>query len=84
MIIRHVAVPGITDTPEELAGVGRIIAKWPNVVGLDVLPYHTMGVNKYEQLGLEYPLEGVPAMPMGRVGELRDQIMAARAEALGK
>ncbi|WP_154028082.1 pyruvate formate-lyase-activating protein [Olsenella uli] len=84
VIIRHVAVPGITDTPEELAGVGRIIAKWPNVVGLDVLPYHTMGVNKYEQLGLEYALEGVPAMPMGRVGELRDQIMAARAEALGK
>ena len=28
VLIRHVVVPGITDSPEELAGVGRIIAHW--------------------------------------------------------
>ena len=83
-LIRHVSVPGITDGPEELAGVGRIIARWPNVVGLDVLPYHTMGTVKYEQLGIPYPLEGVPAMSPSRVPELRDQIMAARAKALAE
>ena len=83
-IVRHVVVPGITDGEDELAGVGRIIARWPNVVGLDVLPYHTMGVNKYESLGLTYPLEGVDAMPHARVPELRNTIMQARAKALGK
>lgn len=81
-VVRHVVVPGITDTPDELAGVGRIIAKWPNVVGLDVLPYHTMGINKYKKLGIDYPLEGVEAMAANRVPELRAQIMAARKEAL--
>lgn len=82
VVIRHVVVPGITDTDEELAGVGNIIARWPNVVGLDVLPYHTMGEKKYQELGIAYPLEGVPAMDAKRVPELRAKIMAARTAAI--
>ena len=45
-------VPGITDTVEECEALGRLIAPWHNVVGLEMLPYHTMGVVKYEQLGI--------------------------------
>ncbi len=41
-VIRHVLVPGITDSEEEVAGVGHVIGDWDNVVGLDLL-YHTMG-----------------------------------------
>ena len=82
VIVRHVVVPGITDDPEELAGIGRIIARWPNVVGLDVLPYHTMGVSKYERLGIDYPLASVPAMDASRVPKLREQILSARDAAL--
>lgn len=62
MVIRHVVVPGITDGKEHLRALGRIIASYTNVTGLEVLPYHTMGVKKYEALGIEYPLQGVPAM----------------------
>lgn len=58
VIIRHVVVPGITDQEEELEGVGRLIASHRNVKGLEVLPYHTMGVSKYRSLGMSYPLEG--------------------------
>ena len=83
-IVRHVAVPGITDAPDELAGVGRIIARWPNVVGLDVLPYHTMAVAKYERLGIDYLLAGVEAMPPARVPELRQQVVAARSAELAR
>ncbi|KRN55736.1 pyruvate formate-lyase 1-activating enzyme [Atopobium minutum] len=79
VIIRHVVVPGITDTDEELAGIGRIIAQWDNVVGLDVLPYHTMGKTKYQQLGIPYKLEGVPAMDPVRVPEIRQKILRERA-----
>ena len=80
VIIRHVVVPGITDSPEELAGVGRIMARWKNVVGLDVLPYHTMGVAKYEALGIPYRLAGVKPMDPASVPALRRQILAARAD----
>lgn len=78
-VIRHVVVPDVTDSEEEVAGVGRIIGDWDNVVGLDLLPYHTMGRVKYERLGIAYPLEGVPAMEPARASELRAVALAARA-----
>ena len=79
-VIRHVVVPSLTDSEEEVAGVGRIIGDWDNVVGLDLLPYHTMGAAKYKSLGIPYPLEGVPAMEPARVRELREVALAARAQ----
>lgn len=79
VLIRHVVVPGITDSEEEVAEVGRIIGDWDNVVGLDLLPYHTMGRSKYENLGIDYPLEGVPAMDRTRARELRRVALVARA-----
>lgn len=75
VVIRHVVVPGITDTEEECEALGRLIAPWHNVVGLEMLPYHTMGIVKYEQLGLEYPLKGVPAMDKSRMPVLREAVM---------
>ena len=75
VVIRHVVVPGITDTAEECEKLGRLIAPWHNVVGLEMLPYHTMGVVKYEQLGIPYKLEGVPQMDTARMPELRNAVM---------
>ena len=75
VVIRHVVVPGFTDTVEECEALGRLIAPWRNVAGLEMLPYHTMGVVKYEQLGLTYPLAGVPAMDKGRIPELRQAVL---------
>lgn len=79
-VVRHVVVPGITDSEEEVAGVGRIIGNWDNVVGLDLLPYHTMGGEKYKRLSIPYALEGVPAMEPARAKELRAVALRARAE----
>lgn len=79
-VIRHVVVPGITDGEDEVAEVGRIIGDWDNVVGLDLLPYHTLGRAKYQNLGIEYPLEGVEAMEPARAKELRRVALLARAK----
>ena len=57
--IRHVVVPGITDDPVLLTRLGEFLGALSNVKALDVLPYHIMGVSKYRELGLPYPLEGV-------------------------
>ena len=81
VVIRHVVVPGITDTAEECEKLGRLIAPWHNVVGLEMLPYHTMGVVKYEQLGIPYKLEGVPQMDTARMPELRNAVMAGMKKA---
>ena len=47
-----------------------------NDLGFVILPYHTMGVVKYEQLGIPYKLEGVPQMDTARMPELRNAVMA--------
>ncbi len=81
VVIRHVVVPGITDTVEECERLGELIAPWRNVVGLEMLPYHTMGVVKYEKLGIPYPLEGVPQMDKARMPELRAAVLRAMKRA---
>ena len=58
--VRHVIVPGITDNPEYLEQLGSFIGGLSNLKALDVLGYHTMGVQKYKELGIEYPLKNVP------------------------
>ncbi len=58
MWIRHVVVPDITTDEASLYKLGRFIGTLRSVKALNVLPYHVMGVPKYEKLGLPYPLEG--------------------------
>ncbi len=58
--IRHVVVPTITDNPVYLADLGKFMAGLSDVKALDVLPYHTMGIAKYNEMGLSYPLNGIP------------------------
>jgi len=60
--IRHVIVPGITDKEEELLQLGKFLNTLTNFKHLEVLPYHTMGIVKYENLGMDYPLKGVPPL----------------------
>lgn len=57
--IRHVIVPTINLDKEDLIKTKEFIDTLNNVERVDVLPYHTLGVHKYKELGLKYPLEGV-------------------------
>jgi pyruvate formate-lyase 1-activating enzyme len=60
--IRHVVVPGITDSEEHIKKLAQIIKGIKNVEKIELLPYHTLGIQKYEKLGLDYKLEGVDSM----------------------
>lgn len=59
MWIRHVLVPGGSDNDEYLKRLRAFIDTLKTVTRVDVLPYHTLGTFKWEELGLEYPLKGV-------------------------
>ncbi|MCL2252905.1 MAG: pyruvate formate-lyase-activating protein [Lachnospiraceae bacterium] len=78
--IRHVIVPGYTDDNIDLYHLGYFIGQFYNIKALDVLPYHTMGVSKYEKLGIPYPLEGVPEMDRDRILEKKQMILAGIKE----
>lgn len=74
--IRHVIVPGLTYDDEKLFHLGQFIGKLRNLKELEVLPYHAMGVKKYEALNLLYPLEGVKPLTKENAMEARKQILA--------
>ena len=73
--VRHVVVAGYTDKKDDLIELGEFIGKLKNLQGLDVLPYHTMGVNKYNELGIPYKLEGVPALSQNEAQKAKEYIL---------
>lgn len=59
MWIRHVLVPGVTDDNENLHGIRAFLDTLSNVKKVEVLPYHTLGIYKWESLGIPYTLKDV-------------------------
>lgn len=60
MWIRQVLVPGLTDSEETLRQTRQWIDSLRGVERVEVLPYHTLGKQKYERLGIPYPLGDTP------------------------
>ena len=59
--IRHVLVPGLTDDEEGLRRTADFIRSLKTVQRVEVLPYHTLGLFKWQKLGIPYPLpDAVP------------------------
>ena len=81
--IRHVVVPEITYKEEFLTRLGEFLAGLKNIKALDVLPYHDMAVPKYENLGLKYPLEGIPPLTQEQALEARNIIIQSIKKARG-
>ena len=72
MWIRHVLVPGGSDKDEYLHRLADFIHTLKTVERVEVLPYHTLGVFKWEQLGIPYPLEGVRPPSEERINNARE------------
>lgn len=60
MWLRHVLVPGLTDDEDDLKKLKGFADGLNTVKRLEILPYHTLGISKWEKLGIDYPLKGVP------------------------
>ena len=60
--LRQVVTPGYTDSMEYMQGLKEYISNIKNVERIELLPYHTMAIDKYKKLNMEYKLEGVPEM----------------------
>jgi pyruvate formate lyase activating enzyme len=76
--IRQVLVPGFTDDEETLQQTRAFIDTLKTVEKVEVLPYHTMGVVKYEKLGMEYPLKDVEAPKKERVQRAKEILCGER------
>lgn len=77
--MRYVLIPGYSDFEEDIRGLGEHFSgkssgrpAYKMLQRLEILPYHTLGIHKYESLGKKYELEGVPL-------NTKEQLERARA-----
>ena len=72
MWIRHVLVPGLTDDKQGLEDLYQFISGLKTVERTEILPYHTLGLFKWENIGVEYELDGVRIPSAEEVKEAED------------
>lgn len=59
LVIRYVLLPGITDTDDELCQLAQLLHSLPGTVPLELLPYHSLGTEKWAALDMKYSLTAV-------------------------
>ena len=69
--MRYVLVPGYSDRAEHIRALGEHFGGYKQLQRVEILPYHTLGVHKYEALGWEYRLKGVQENTPAQLEEAR-------------
>ena len=73
--IRQVIVPGVMDNDEYLKGLKEVIKKIKNVQKIEFLPYHKLGDEKYQKLGIFNPYQDKEAMDAEKCRQLYEKFM---------
>lgn len=74
--IRHVLVPEHSDFDEDLDALGDFIDTLSNVDRVEILPYHTLGKFKWDNLGIPYSLESISPPSAERIENAKQRIHA--------
>lgn len=72
--LRMVVIPGINDTLVDMDKLLAIVKKLKYVEKVELLPYHTLGLKKYDSLNIEYPLKDVKAMDQKQCQKLQEYV----------
>ena len=74
--VRHVLVPQLTDNDERLHQLATYLKRYSVVEKVELLPYHKLGIFKYEALGMVDPLANTEALSHERLQHARDIFMS--------
>ena len=82
--IRQVIVPGWNDQDSDMRSLADFLDNWPKLMisKVQLLPYHTQGEDKWQQLGYPYPLKGTPDMAKEHIDALQRSIGQSLAHRL--
>ena len=69
--VRHVLVPGYSDKDEYLIRTKEFINQFKNVERVEVLPYHSLALAKYQQLGIDYALKDIKSPSPERIANAK-------------
>jgi pyruvate formate lyase activating enzyme len=59
--VRVPVIPGFNHSKEEIQAIAEFASTLPGIVGVHLLPYHSLGENKYKMLGMEYKMNRLQA-----------------------
>lgn len=75
MWIRQVIIPSYNDSIEYMDSLAEYISKLNNIEKVELLPYRTIGVDKYRKLNISYPLDNVPDMDKDECNKLNKYLI---------
>ena len=81
--IRYVLIPGYTDSEKDIEDLIKLTKSVGTVCkGVELLPYHTLGINKWNALNIKYPLDGVKPMSKDDVKFIYDTLVKNNIDVL--
>jgi pyruvate formate lyase activating enzyme len=79
--VRFTLVPGVTDDPANVEGIGRFVAPMKNVEWVEVQPFHQLGAFKWKAMKLEYRHDDTPTPTPDLISRVLDQLRTAGCRA---
>jgi pyruvate formate lyase activating enzyme len=79
--VRFTLVPGSTDDPDNVAGIGRFVGPMKNVEWVEVQPFHQMGAFKWKAMDLDYKHAETPTPTPELINRVLQQLTAAGCRA---
>ena len=64
-------IPDVNDSDGEMTAIARIVGESAGVEKVTLMPYHTLGISKYETLGLKPGYETKKTVSKERLTELK-------------
>ena len=74
--LRYVVIPGITNLQEDIQSLINLIHSLPKPVSVELLPYHTYGRQKWQELQMNYTLDHIPEATPSDVAAVADSLIA--------
>jgi pyruvate formate lyase activating enzyme len=72
--VRHVIVPGLTDSEDEIMQLIQLISKYRLPEKIELLPYHSMAVEKWAKLGKKYMLANTAEPTTEKMKQLQELV----------
>jgi len=76
--VRHVVVPGLTDSDEEVLSVARIAKQFRGFEKLELLPFKKLCITKYQAMNKPFPLADTPECSPARIDALYKMLASAK------
>lgn len=76
LVLRVPVIPGLNDSPENLRALAEFARGLPRLSGVDLLPYHRLGLPKYSMLGMESRVQGLQQPSREYITKVQESIEA--------